>query len=280
MQNERYEEANEIKREIALQLQPSQRAQRELERMQVAEMQRQLNTAVVRKTLFSDVKRWGGTALASWRTISGSDLEFVPTPSKTRPPTLQLGSAHDAARADDGAGAVGSPGRTTDDGLRVDLEKGGSMAASGTPKKEEVEVEEDEFSETMKMLYGALGAESPDLALAAECAVRMLEMVGEDEEEDEQGVSTTRLELAGACYDKVSQTVRLHLAELAALGTCPISPAAAGEAGGDAPTTPTGLRNLEIDGGAKGLEEAIKRALGLWRVASKVEAEEGGQWAA
>ena len=34
-QNERYEEANHIKQEIVLQLQPSQRAQREIERLQV-----------------------------------------------------------------------------------------------------------------------------------------------------------------------------------------------------------------------------------------------------
>ena len=76
-QSEQYEEANHIKREIILQLQPSQRAQRELERQQVrhmlstkslcaciakaypyhthtqvVDMERQLNTAGLQSLLF------------------------------------------------------------------------------------------------------------------------------------------------------------------------------------------------------------------------------------
>jgi len=266
-QNERYAEANEIKREITLQLQPSQRAQREIERQQVTEMHRQLSTAVVRKNLFADVKRWGGTALASWRTISGGDLEFVPTPSKKKPPALNATPGQDPGPADVAGSAVQSPGGGRREG------GGEGRTAPTTPKKEEVEVEEDEFSETMKMLYGALGAENPDLALAAECAVRLLEMVGDDDDDDEKGAeedaSITRLELAGACYDKVQQTVGLHLAQLAALGTCPLAAPSA-----DAAAAPShAARNSDKSGGPLSLEEALKRALGLWRVAGKVEAE-------
>jgi len=78
--------------------------------------------------------------------------------------------------------------------------------------KEDVVVEKDEFTETMSVMYGALGAETPDLSLAAACVQRLLELVGEEEEEEEDeegegGAVTTKLELACACQDKVTHTV-------------------------------------------------------------------------
>ena len=90
------------------------------------------------------------------------------------------------------------------------------------------ELDKDEFTETMEVMYGALGAEDVDLALAAACAERLLELVGEDEEMDEddglEGTSLTRLELAGACHDKVTATVRQAFADLAAVGAPELGP--------------------------------------------------------
>jgi len=90
------------------------------------------------------------------------------------------------------------------------VEGRGVVAVTAT--KEDFVVEKDEFTETMSVMYGALGAETPDLSLAAACVQRLLELVGEEEEEEEDeegegGAVTTKLELACACQDKVTRTV-------------------------------------------------------------------------
>ena len=207
-------------------------------------METQLSAAVTRNDLLSNVKRWGGSALASWRSISGSDLEFVATPSKHRHASQCPTSGDTLVRSAGGQNGAG-------DGAFAPSAKAGG------------ELDKDEFTETMEVMYGALGAEDVDLALAAACAERLLELVGEDEEMDEddglEGTSLTRLELAGACHDKVTATVRQAFADLAAVG---------------APELKRGVSTGNKVQAGLSFDDGIKKALSLWSVAQKMEVEE------
>ena len=98
---------------------------------------------------------------------------------------------------------------------RGDVEAAQNRTELVSPKNEAVaavvvppqKAKKDEFTITMEILYGALGAENPDLSLAAECALKLLELLGGQEEaeeveeggKEEDNALDTRVELAGVC---------------------------------------------------------------------------------
>jgi hypothetical protein len=125
-------------------------------------MERQLNQAVKPTDLLSNVKRWGGSALASWRIISGGDLEFVATSSPQKKAHRRSGETNYGDGGQDGgrgnADKQQESSRTdVPDKPCEDDDEAGPQAL----KNEDGAIEKDAFTDTMEVLYGALGADPP-----------------------------------------------------------------------------------------------------------------------
>ena len=163
---------------------PAQEGMRGCEHQQRVDMHRNMAGAVPKdKDLFANVKGFATDALSSWRTISGAELKFVATPNKATPargdpsarthddmPSTRLfsGDADTVGNTPGRGGSMGTPGR----GAQDTPGRGDSMLPPAAEK--------DEFQEKIEMMHLSLGTDPPDLHAAAMCALRMVEIVGDE----------------------------------------------------------------------------------------------------
>ena len=153
---------------------PAQEGMRGCEHQQRVDMHRNMAGALPKdKDLFSNVKGFATDALSSWRAISGSELKFVATPNKATP-----------ARGTPAGGTVRAP---RDEMPSTRLFSGDADTAGNTPGRGgnaggmlPPAAEKDEFQEKIEMMHLSLGTDPPDLHAAAMCALRMVEIVGDE----------------------------------------------------------------------------------------------------
>ena len=212
MEDERYADASRVKKEINMMLLPSQQSQRNLEERQVLEMAQQMQLAVTRpESVLAKLAR------QSWhRSIANcEDIQFVPTtPQKIRVIAHANGMppAATAAAADAEVDTLTKRGGcvVVHDALVRNL-------AHNLHACDEQDLAAASFDSSMQELHLCLAASPVRLTRAAECALHMIELVGETEGPD----SEAQVEIAGSCIEKVARAARLEIAALAAL--CPLN---------------------------------------------------------
>jgi len=195
MQSEQYDEARVLQKELNMLSLPSQVGMRMMEHQQRVDMHRNMSVAVPKNNnLLTNVRSIADNALSSWRAISGAELKFVATPVKG-------GSAGDEGSEE--------PTPVTrlfrSEGSSTPARGGGAEAANSVPPTPV----KDEFQDKMELMHLSLGTSPPDLQAAALCALRMVEIVGDEESEEGDDL---RVEMASACYDKMEAalTEALH----------------------------------------------------------------------
>ncbi|KAJ1474770.1 hypothetical protein T484DRAFT_1831016 [Baffinella frigidus] len=173
MESEDYDTARTLQKELNFMSLPSQTGMRASEHQQRVEMHRNMAGAVLKNPdLFSSARGFATDALSSWRTISGAELKFVATPNKATP-----------ARGSPSEGTA----RAHQDGMPStrlfagDADKVGNTPGRGSSAGEEPSAaEKDEFQENIELMHLSLGMDPPDLHAAAMCALRMVEIVGDE----------------------------------------------------------------------------------------------------
>jgi hypothetical protein len=208
MEDERYADASRVKKEINMMLLPSQQSQRNLEERQVLEMAQQMQLAVTRpESVLAKLAR------QSWhRSIANcEDIQFVPTtPQKIR----AIAHANGMTPAASAAAALAQVDTLTKRGSCVVVHDALVRNLAHTLHAcDEQDLAAASFDSAMQELHLCLAASPVRLTRAAECALHMIELVGETEGPD----SEAQVEIAGSCIEKVARAARLEIAALAAL---------------------------------------------------------------
>eukprot|EP00960_Hanusia_phi_P076524 768572-Hanusia_phi.AAC.5 len=200
MAEESYERAREIRQEMSLLLQPSQRAQREMERASLDDMRRQVGLAVHRRSLLKNVKKLAGRAVETWKTISGGDLTFV--------------GAEEARR--EGGGSEGQVLVESESANRDHTCESEARSERETGREEQeqeqeqgrIPEEKDEFESALENFYISLSTSPPRLEETVRLVLELDRVVQSSDDDEVRG------ELIHSCKQKAIAAIKRSFVEI------------------------------------------------------------------